>query len=121
MERVTPDDILRVAQTYLKPEQQTIGFFEPTLADGKAAKEVAERAGCPKSRLILRANEIDWDFFHGITSLGITAGASAPEVLVEEIIDAFGQRFKVSVELVTSAQESVFFPLPRILRAEAQV
>ena len=92
----------------------------PNSSNSLRLKEVAERAGCPKARLILRASEIDWGFFKGIASLGITAGASAPEVLVEEIIDAFGQHFTVKVELVTSAQENVFFPLPRVLRAEAQ-
>ena len=80
---------------------------------------MAERAGCPVSRLILRAEDIDWSVFGGIRRLGITAGASAPEILVEEIIDAFAARFSVSVEQVSTADESVFFPLPRELREEA--
>jgi 4-hydroxy-3-methylbut-2-enyl diphosphate reductase len=68
---------------------------------------------------LLRADDIDWSLFGHIRSLGITAGASAPEVLVEEIIDAFATRFDVSVESVSTADESVFFPLPRELREQA--
>jgi 4-hydroxy-3-methylbut-2-enyl diphosphate reductase len=69
---------------------------------------------------VLRASDIDWPAFEGITSLGITAGASAPEILVEEIIDAFAERFAVTVETVSTADESVFFPLPRELRDPPQ-
>ena len=63
-------------------------------------------------------DEIDWSVFGAIRSLGITAGASAPEVLVEEIIDAFAERYEVRVETVSTADENVFFPLPRELRGE---
>jgi len=69
--------------------------------------------------LLLRAADIDWSVFGTIRSLGMTAGASAPEVLVEEIIDAFAARYAVTVETVSTADESVFFPLPRKLREEA--
>ncbi len=78
--------------------------------------EVAERAGCPVSRLVLRAQDIDWSLFTDIQTLGITAGASAPEVLVEEIIEAFASRRQIEVEVVTTAVEDMFFPLPRELR-----
>ena len=88
-------------------------------SNSQRLREVAERAGCTKVRLLLRAADIDWSLFGGITSLGITAGASAPEVLVEEIIDAFAERYTVIVEVVSTADESVFFPLPRALREEA--
>jgi 4-hydroxy-3-methylbut-2-en-1-yl diphosphate reductase len=88
-------------------------------SNSQRLREVAERAGCRVSQLILRADEIDWTLFQGVARLGITAGASAPEVLVEEIIDAFAARFEVSVETVTTADESVFFPLPRELRLAA--
>ncbi|MGL5137492.1 MAG: 4-hydroxy-3-methylbut-2-enyl diphosphate reductase [Beijerinckiaceae bacterium] len=88
----------------------------PNSSNSQRLKEVAERAGCPVSRLILRAEDIDWALFGNIASLGITAGASAPEVLVEEIIDAFAARYRVTVENVSTADESVFFPLPRQLR-----
>ncbi|HQS49399.1 MAG TPA: 4-hydroxy-3-methylbut-2-enyl diphosphate reductase, partial [Xanthobacteraceae bacterium] len=63
--------------------------------------------------------DIDWPRFEGIASLGVTAGASAPEILVEEILDAFAERYTLHVETVTAAQEDVFFPLPRALRPDA--
>ncbi len=90
----------------------------PNSSNSQRLREVAERSGCPLARLVLRAEDIDWPLFGGIRSLGVTAGASAPEVLVEEIIDAFAARFEVSVESVSTADESVFFPLPRVLRRE---
>jgi 4-hydroxy-3-methylbut-2-en-1-yl diphosphate reductase len=67
--------------------------------------------------LVQRAADIDWDALGPIASLGMTAGASAPEILVEEIIDAFAARYTVEVETVSAASEDVFFPLPRPLRA----
>ncbi len=91
----------------------------PNSSNSQRLREVAERAGCPVARLVLRTDEIDWSVFGNIRSLGITAGASAPEVLVEEIIDAFAERFEVNVETVSTADENVFFPLPRELRGEA--
>ena len=80
---------------------------------------MAERAGCKLVRLVLRAEDVAWDLFGAISSLGITAGASAPEILVEEILDAFARRFELKVETVSAADESVFFPLPRELRQAA--
>jgi 4-hydroxy-3-methylbut-2-enyl diphosphate reductase len=88
----------------------------PNSSNSLRLKEVAERAGCPRVALVQRAPEIDWTVFSHIASLGITAGASAPEVLVEEIIDAFAERHTISVETVSAAEENVFFPLPRALR-----
>jgi 4-hydroxy-3-methylbut-2-en-1-yl diphosphate reductase len=85
-------------------------------SNSQRLKEVAERAGCKLIRLVLRAEDVDWDLFSAISSLGITAGASAPEILVEEILDAFAERFSLEVETVSTADESVFFPLPRELR-----
>jgi 4-hydroxy-3-methylbut-2-enyl diphosphate reductase len=70
--------------------------------------------------LVQRAAEIDWSKFDGVQTLGVTAGASAPEVLVEEILDAFATRFTLNVETVSGADESgMFFPLPRQLRDHA--
>jgi 4-hydroxy-3-methylbut-2-enyl diphosphate reductase len=91
----------------------------PNSSNSQRLREVAEREGCPLVRLILRSEDIDWSLFGNIRSLGITAGASAPEVLVEEIIDAFAGRYEVQVESVSTADESVFFPLPRELRGQA--
>jgi 4-hydroxy-3-methylbut-2-enyl diphosphate reductase len=88
-------------------------------SNSQRLREVAEREGCPVVRLVLRAEDLDWNAFTGIRRLGLTAGASAPEVLVEEIIDGFAERFDVRVETVSTADESVFFPLPRELRGEA--
>ncbi|MFZ0846742.1 MAG: 4-hydroxy-3-methylbut-2-enyl diphosphate reductase [Pseudolabrys sp.] len=88
----------------------------PNSSNSQRLKEVAERAGCPRAALVQRAADIDWNEFGNIARLGITAGASAPEVLVEEIIDAFAQRYTVSVESISAAEEGVFFPLPRPLR-----
>ena len=89
-------------------------------SNSQRLREVAERAGCPTARLVARASDIDWAEFSGLSTLGVTAGASAPEVLVEEIIDAFAERYEVSVETVSTADESVFFPLPRELRPAAE-
>jgi 4-hydroxy-3-methylbut-2-enyl diphosphate reductase len=90
----------------------------PNSSNSQRLKEVAVRAGCPRAALVQRATDIDWNEFGNITSLGITAGASAPEVLVEEIIDAFAVRYEVSVESISAAEEGVFFPLPRPLRGD---
>src|SRR6478609_9558696 len=88
----------------------------PNSSNSQRLKEVAERSGCARAALVQRAADIDWNMFSGIASLGITAGASAPEVLVEEIIDAFAAKYAVEVEIVRAADEDVFFPLPRQLR-----
>jgi 4-hydroxy-3-methylbut-2-en-1-yl diphosphate reductase len=93
----------------------------PNSSNSQRLREVAERAGCPVARLVLRQDDIDWNVFSGLSTLGITAGASAPEILVEEIIDAFAARYTVEVETLTTADESVFFPLPRQLREPAGV
>ncbi len=91
----------------------------PNSSNSQRLREVAERAGCRVAALVQRADDIDWSVFGSIKSLGLTAGASAPEVLVEEIIDAFGARYEVAVESVSAADEDVFFPLPRELRENA--
>ncbi len=88
-------------------------------SNSQRLKEVGERSGCPLSRLVLRAEDVEWELFKDIKTLGITAGASAPEVLVEEIMDAFAARFELDIEIVSTADESVFFPLPRELRPVA--
>jgi 4-hydroxy-3-methylbut-2-enyl diphosphate reductase len=91
----------------------------PNSSNSQRLREVALRAGCPMSRLVLRASDIDWSEFAQVKRLGITAGASAPEILVDEIISAFAERREVEVETVSTADESVFFPLPRALRDDA--
>ncbi|MBX6327514.1 MAG: 4-hydroxy-3-methylbut-2-enyl diphosphate reductase [Pseudolabrys sp.] len=90
----------------------------PNSSNSQRLREVAVRAGCPYAVLVERAADIDWGFFSGIATLGVTAGASAPEVLVEEVIDAFAAKFAVDVETVFGVEERMFFPLPRPLREE---
>ena len=88
----------------------------PNSSNSQRLREVAERSGCALARLVPRAADIDWDLFGNVTTLGVTAGASAPEILVEEIVDSFAARFDVDVEIVSTTEENVFFPLPRNLR-----
>ncbi len=88
----------------------------PNSSNSQRLKEVAERNGCPQSQLVLRAGDLDWSKLKGIKSLGVTAGASAPEVLVEEILGAFAEKFELDIDTVTTATEDVSFPLPRELR-----
>ena len=91
----------------------------PNSSNSKRLREVGERAGCKQSILIQRASEIDWPSLEGISSVAITAGASAPEILVEEVIAAFGDRFAVNVEVVVTAKEDIIFNIPRELREAA--
>jgi len=92
----------------------------PNSSNSRRLQEVAERAGCRYAVLVQRASDIDWPRFEGVKTLGVTAGASAPEVLVEEILDAFAARYALNVETVSGADESdMFFPLPRQLRDRA--
>ncbi|WP_237154532.1 4-hydroxy-3-methylbut-2-enyl diphosphate reductase [Oryzibacter oryziterrae] len=88
----------------------------PNSSNSQRLREVAAREGCARAVLIQRASDIDWSELQGLSTLGITAGASAPEVLVEEVIDAFAERYTVTVESVRTADETVAFNLPRELR-----
>ncbi len=81
-------------------------------------REVAERAGCPRALLIPRGNALDPAAADGLSVVGISAGASAPEILVDEVVDRFRERFEVTVEEVRIAEENVVFRLPRELAAE---
>ena len=78
--------------------------------------EVAKKAGCKNSQLVQRATEINWDKLMDIKSIGITAGASAPEILITEVIEALKERFEVKTNFVETATENVNFKVPRILR-----
>jgi 4-hydroxy-3-methylbut-2-enyl diphosphate reductase len=88
----------------------------PNSSNSKRLVEVGARAGCNYAQLVQRAADIDWRSLEGIKSIGITAGASAPEVLINEVIDAFRSRFDVTEELVETAVENVEFKVPRVLR-----
>ena len=88
----------------------------PNSSNSKRLVEVAAKAGCQYSQLVQRADELDWRALDGIRSIGITAGASAPEVLVNEVIDAFRDKYDVTVQQIETAQENVNFKVPRVLR-----
>jgi 4-hydroxy-3-methylbut-2-enyl diphosphate reductase len=91
----------------------------PNSSNSQRLREVAERAGVKITQLVGAADEIDWSAFGAISSLAVSAGASAPEVLVEQVLDAFAARYDIAVETLSTADESVFFPLPRTLREAA--
>ncbi|MBE2276900.1 MAG: 4-hydroxy-3-methylbut-2-enyl diphosphate reductase [Rhodobacteraceae bacterium] len=90
----------------------------PNSSNSKRLVEVGRAAGCAYSQLVQRAADIDWRALDGIRTLGVTAGASAPEVLIAEVIDAFRARYGVTVEQVETAVEDIEFKVPRILREE---
>ena len=91
----------------------------PNSSNSKRLVEVGKRAGCNYSQLVQRAGEIDFRALKGIETLGITAGASAPEVLIDEVIDSFKANHNVEVEIVETAVENVNFKVPRVLREPA--
>lgn len=88
----------------------------PNSSNSKRLVEVGRAAGCAYAQLIQRATDIDWRALAGAKAIGLTAGASAPEVLVTEVIDALSARFAVTTELVETAVEDIEFKVPRILR-----
>jgi 4-hydroxy-3-methylbut-2-en-1-yl diphosphate reductase len=89
----------------------------PNSSNSMRLVEVAKTYGCPKATLIRRASDLDWEWLKGVSRLGVTAGASAPEVLVDELIAACRERFDVTIEEVRVTEESVVFKLPRALVA----
>ncbi|WP_171238806.1 4-hydroxy-3-methylbut-2-enyl diphosphate reductase [Ruegeria sp. HKCCA5763] len=91
----------------------------PNSSNSRRLVEVASREGCKYAQLVQRATEIDWRALDGISSVAVTAGASAPELLVNEVIDAFRAHYDVTVELVETAVENVEFKVPRVLRQPA--
>jgi 4-hydroxy-3-methylbut-2-enyl diphosphate reductase len=91
----------------------------PNSSNSQRLVEVALRAGCPKAMLVQKAAEIPWGNLETIGSIGITAGASAPEVLVDEIIDALRAKYEIALEVVTTATEDLIFKLPRALQPAA--
>lgn len=91
----------------------------PNSSNSKRLVEVGSNAGCNYSQLVQRAKDIDWRAMDGVKSVGITAGASAPEVLINEVIDAFKDRYDVTTEIVETAIENVEFKVPRVLRESA--
>ncbi len=91
----------------------------PNSSNSKRLVEVGRAAGCDYAQLIQRATEIDWRALEGARAIGLTAGASAPEVLVDEVIAALADRFDLRRETVETAVERVEFKVPRVLREPA--
>lgn len=89
----------------------------PNSSNSRRLVEVGKTAGCAYCQLVQRAADIDWQALKGIKSVGITAGASAPEILINEVISAFEARYNLTREIVETAQENITFKVPRILRA----
>lgn len=88
----------------------------PNSSNSLRLVEVADREGTP-SRLIQRADEIDFEWLRGVATLGITAGASAPEILVREVVDKLAEHYEIEERQVETAQENMSFKLPRGLEA----
>ena len=91
----------------------------PNSSNSKRLVEVGAKAGCRYAQLVQRTDDIDWNALGDMQNIGITAGASAPEILVNEVIDAFRAKGEVEVEIVKTAQENVNFKVPRVLREPA--
>lgn len=87
----------------------------PNSSNSVRLREVAERAGCPRAIMVQRGRELDPALADGVSTLGITAGASAPDVLVQEVLERLRERFTLTVEEVVVAEESVVFKLPAAL------
>jgi 4-hydroxy-3-methylbut-2-enyl diphosphate reductase len=87
----------------------------PNSSNSMRLVEVASRAGVKRSALVQRASDINWSLIEGARIVGLTAGASAPDVLIQEVIDAFRARYDVTVEETETARETVQFRLPRAL------
>ncbi len=90
----------------------------PNSSNSKRLVEVAAKNGCSYAQLVQRASDIDWRALEGVSTVGITAGASAPEVLINEVVEAFSAHFNVSIEHVETAKENIEFKVPRVLREE---
>ena len=91
----------------------------PNSSNSRRLVEVGRAAGCDYAQLVQRATDIDWRALGTPAAIGVTAGASAPEVLVEEVLDAFRARFDVTVDIVETAVENIEFKVPRVLRIPA--
>lgn len=88
----------------------------PNSSNSRRLVEVGSAAGCPYAMLVQSADEIDWRSLEGVRNVGVTAGASAPEVLVQGVVDAFSARYDIRIERVVAAEENVSFKVPRVLR-----
>jgi len=91
----------------------------PNSSNSQRLVEVGRAAGCAYAQLVQTAADIDWRAIDGVRAIGLTAGASAPEVLVREVLDAFSRRYEVAVERVVTAEENISFKVPRVFREPA--
>jgi 4-hydroxy-3-methylbut-2-enyl diphosphate reductase len=91
----------------------------PNSSNSRRLVEVGRAAGCPYAMLVQSAGDIDWRAIEGVRAVGLTAGASAPEVLVDQVIAAFRDRYEVTIERIVTAEEHVSFKVPRVLRVDA--
>jgi len=91
----------------------------PNSSNSRRLVEVGAANGCRYAQLVQTATDIDWRAIEGVGSIGLSAGASAPEVLVQEVLDAFAARYDVSVERVVTAEENISFKVPRVFREPA--
>ena len=87
----------------------------PNSSNSQRLVEVARKLGCEKAMLVQRADEIDWAHLEGVRVLGVTAGASAPDILIEEVIATCRERYEVTMEEISVTSENVQFKLPRAL------
>ena len=88
----------------------------PNSSNSKRLLKLGKSSGCKYSQMVQRASDIDWRALEGVKSIGITAGASAPEILINEVILTISDRFNVTQKIVETAVENVEFKVPRVLR-----
>ena len=100
-----------------KGSDAVIVIGAPNSSNSNRLVEVAQQNGCSKAMLIQRAGDIDWAWMEGVRTLGLSAGASAPEVLVEEVVDLMRGRYHVTIRETVLTEESVTFKIPRVLSA----
>jgi len=98
-----------------RQSDRVIVIGAPNSSNSRRLVEVAEKSGS-RERLVQRATDLDFDWLDGADTVGISAGASAPEILVEEVIEAIKGSYEASVELVTTAEEDVIFKVPPMLK-----
>jgi 4-hydroxy-3-methylbut-2-enyl diphosphate reductase len=100
----------------IAPRSDTVVVVgSPKSSNSLRLVEVARNYGCDRAILVQRAADIDWDCLDGVRTLGLTAGASAPDILIQEVISAARDRFEVTIEPVLLAKEDVVFKLPKVL------
>jgi 4-hydroxy-3-methylbut-2-enyl diphosphate reductase len=92
----------------------------PNSSNSMRLVEVARNHGCERAMLVQRASDIDWDALEDVRVLGVTAGASAPDILIQEVLQGARDRFDATIEEVTLTREDVVFKLPRVLTAAAE-